>query len=64
MKSYFIIQDKNTNEYFYGFYSDKSWTNKVEEARSFFCSEEAEQFIENENTCTSIYSIIKVYSKG
>ena len=35
MKSHLALQDADTKQYWYGYYSNKQWTDNLREARTF-----------------------------
>jgi hypothetical protein len=47
MKKKFIIQNAIDKKYWYGFYTNKSWTDDILEARLFKNKQEMEDWIEN-----------------
>ena len=47
MKKKFVIQNGIDKEYWYGFYTNKNWTNDIAEARLFENKQEMEDWIEN-----------------
>jgi hypothetical protein len=47
MKKKFVIQNAIDKKYWYGFYTNKNWTNDILEARLFENKQEMEDWIEN-----------------
>ena len=47
MKKKFIIQNAIDKKYWYGFYTNKNWTDDILEARLFENKQEMEDWIEN-----------------
>ena len=43
----YIIQDLITKKYWYGYYSNKEWTDNILEVRSFDKKSEAKEFIKS-----------------
>ena len=47
MKKKFVIQNAIDNKYWYGFYTNKNWTDDILEAKLFENKQEMEDWIEN-----------------
>lgn len=47
MKKKFVIQNAIDKKYWYGFYTNKNWTDDILEARFFDDKQEMEDWIEN-----------------
>lgn len=66
MKKKYVIQEFESNLYFYGFYTSGKYTSKISQAKTFSYFEEAEEFIAGnlagkENIENNHYTIISVY---
>jgi hypothetical protein len=60
----YIIQNIITKEYWYGFYTNKTWTIDSNEAKYFDTKKDAKEFIKlNESILNGIYIILKIWYK-
>lgn len=64
MKKYYVIQDTLSNKghlYWYGYFSHKYWTDKIEEAKFYDSEVEAEWQLAEPYFKGGIYQIMPVY---
>lgn len=61
MKKQYIIKCLIRNEYFYGFYTNKYWTNKISEAKTFTSLEETEQYLTLDEFNFGMFEIKTIY---
>lgn len=64
MEIKFVIQDLISAKYWYGYYSNKNWTDDIKEARIFDTKEECDEWIKYNSEDIikhSILSIIEIY---
>lgn len=58
MKKKFIIQNAIDKQYWYGFYTNKNWTDNILEARMFDHKPDMENWIKNISGFEGLYIII------
>jgi len=64
MKKNFVIQNAIDKKYWYGYYTNKNWTDDIVEAKLFDNKQEMEDWIENniENNIAMFLIVIEVWS--
>jgi hypothetical protein len=58
MKKKFIIQNAVDKKYWYGFYTNKNWTDNILESRLFEDKQETEDWINNVSELDGMFLII------